>query len=169
MFGTKCCDYQLEYILIIWCSHNAGSECTEVCAYILMVGWTLLVASALLTCSVWVLLQKHNSIKKLFWMKSWAVSCVRCLYWTNVSRTILVIVIRGLMPHVTLGVTSDVTSDHMMTMTTMMTEMVLGTLVQYRHLTWLIAWEDFIEFSHFKSLRTWNLFYCDSPFFIKRV
>jgi hypothetical protein len=33
-------------------------------------------------------------------------------------------------------------------------EMVLKTPVQYRHLMWLIAQEDFIEFSHHKSSRT---------------
>jgi len=36
----------------------------------------------------------------------------------------------------------------------MMTKMVLETSVQYRHLTQLIAWEDFIEFSPCESSRT---------------
>jgi len=35
----------------------------------------------------------------------------------------------------------------MMMMMMMMTEMVLETSVQYRYLTQLIAWEDFIEIS----------------------
>jgi hypothetical protein len=39
----------------------------------------------------------------------------------------------------------------MMMMTT--TEMVLKTSVQYRHLTWLIARDDFMEFSRRESLR----------------
>jgi len=43
------------------------------------------------------------------------------------------------------------------TMMMMMIEMVLKTLVQCRHLTWLIAQEDFIEFSHHESLRTYTV------------
>jgi hypothetical protein len=38
----------------------------------------------------------------------------------------------------------------------MMTKMVLETLVQYGHMTWMIA-QDFIEFSLHKSSRTYNL------------
>jgi len=50
-----------------------------------------------------------------------AISHVRCLYWTDVSRTT-----RSLM---------------------MMTEMVLETSVEYRHLRWPMVREVFIEFS----------------------
>jgi hypothetical protein len=57
-----------------------------------------------------------NSMKS-----SRAISPVRCLYWTDVSRTI-----RTQM---------------------MMTEMVLETSVSYRHLTGLIVREDFIEWN----------------------
>jgi hypothetical protein len=42
----------------------------------------------------------------------------------------------------------------MMMTTTMTTEMVLETSVHYRHLTRLIAREDFIEFSRRESSRT---------------
>jgi len=38
----------------------------------------------------------------------------------------------------------------------MMTEMALETSVSYRHLTQLIAREDFIEFSRHESSRTYN-------------
>jgi len=38
------------------------------------------------------------------------------------------------------------------------TKMVLKTLVQYRHLTRLLAQEDFIEFSCHKSSRTYMLY-----------
>jgi len=38
----------------------------------------------------------------------------------------------------------------------MMTEMVIETLVQYIHLTWLIAREDFIKFTRRESTKTYN-------------
>jgi len=39
----------------------------------------------------------------------------------------------------------------------MMTDMILETSVSYRHLTWLIAQEDFIEFSHRESSTSYIL------------
>jgi len=62
---------------------------------------------------------------------SQAISRVRYLCETDVLRTILVIITR------------------LMMMTT--TEMVLKMSVSHRYLTWLIAQEDFIKFSHHES------------------
>jgi hypothetical protein len=81
-----------------------------------------------------------NSIKF-----SRAISRVKCLYWTDVSRIISVIIFRDL--------------THLMT-----TQMVLETSVQYRHLTQLIAREDFIKlakmFSNIWSKALSNEFVC---------
>jgi hypothetical protein len=68
-----------------------------------------------------------------------AISLVRCLHWTDVSRTISVIVI--------------IIRDLMMTMM-MIAKVVLETSVQCRHLTRLTAREDFVEFSRRESSRT---------------
>jgi hypothetical protein len=43
----------------------------------------------------------------------------------------------------------------MMMMMMMMTEMVFETSVQYRHLTWLIAREDYIKFIRRESSKTY--------------
>jgi hypothetical protein len=65
---------------------------------------------------------------------SWVVSQIRSPYETNILRTISVVIIRDLI---------------------LMTEMVLKTLVSYRHLTQLIAQEHFIFIflAYFSSLR----------------
>jgi hypothetical protein len=75
--------------------------------------------------------RRLNSIKSFR-----AISRVRCLYETDVSRTISVIII-------IIIIIRDQEKRRKSLM--MMTEMVLETSVSYRQLEWLIAREDFIE------------------------
>jgi hypothetical protein len=62
---------------------------------------------------------------------SQAISHIKCLYKTNVLRTILVCIITSL------------------------TKMILKTSVLYRHLMRLITQEHFVEFSHRKNFKSY--------------
>jgi hypothetical protein len=80
-------------------------------------------------------------------MKSFrAISRVRCLYKTDVSRTISVPIIKDLVCQ----------RSPQCFVLMMGTEMVFETSVLYSHLTRLIAPEDFIEFSRRESSRSYN-------------
>jgi len=86
------------------------------------------------------------------------ISRLRFLYETDVSRTVSVIIIRikSLMMMMMMMMTMMMTMMMMMMM--MLAEMMLETSASYRHLTWPIAREYFIEFSSHESLRSYISF-----------